>query len=42
MVLAREIPEPNEYSVSGVRAYRGRGPGEFIGGEKRPAFDIEL
>jgi hypothetical protein len=24
-VRAREMPEPNEYSVSGVRVYKGRG-----------------
>jgi hypothetical protein len=40
-VLVREMPEPNEYRVSGVRAYKGRGPGEFNGGEKRPGFAIE-
>jgi hypothetical protein len=36
-VRAREMLEPNEYSVSGVLAYSGRGPGENIG-ENMPAF----
>jgi hypothetical protein len=41
-VRARDMPDPNEYKVSGVRANRGRGPGELNGGEKRPGFAVEL
>jgi hypothetical protein len=40
-VRDRDMPEPNEYSVSGVRAYKGRGPGENAGGEYRPGFAID-
>jgi hypothetical protein len=36
-VRARETPDPNEYSVSGVLAYSGRGSGENMG-ENMPAF----
>jgi hypothetical protein len=32
-VRDRDMPEPNEYSVSGVRAYKGRGPGGNAGSE---------
>jgi hypothetical protein len=40
-VRDREIPEPNEYRVSGVRWNGGRGPGDIKGGEKRPGFAVE-
>ena len=37
-VRVRVTFEPKEYNVSGVLAYRGRGPGE-ITGENMPGFE---
>jgi hypothetical protein len=37
-VRALEMPDPNEYNVSGVLEYGGRGPGEYVGEENMPGF----
>jgi hypothetical protein len=37
-VRALETPDPNEYRVSGVLAYGGRGPGEYVREKSMPDF----